>query len=181
MGKRSVLGQEEERWRLVSRSLRERSIDVHTLLPGANSACFTIADPENWVALFAFPDYFNRISPIVSEGSSRSGRRTVAASRDGAPLQFQPRHPSERRCPSRSGRLNAGKLRGSWCRFSTAPATDCVRSTSGQLRTAGHESSKRSRPHAQTVVHGTLDRSNDTLVFPVTLGGRRSEASPQST
>jgi two-component system sensor histidine kinase KdpD len=134
---------------------------------------FTIADPENWVALFAF-----LITSIaISQLSVKARREAVAAQSRRAEMErlysFSRAILLSDAARAEAGDSMAGQIARQLVQVFDCPGAAVFDSTSGQVRTAGHENLESEADRMrQTVVHGTLDRSNDTLVFPVTLGGR---------
>ncbi len=129
---------------------------------------FTIQDPANWVALFAFLT----TSIAISELSVRARREAVMALARRAEMEQLYSFSRGILLTEANGSI-AGQLARQLVQVFDCAGAAVFDAASGELSAAGPESLETEFDRLrQTAVHGSVDRSNPVLVFAVSLGGR---------
>ena len=134
---------------------------------------FTISDPENWVALFAF--LFTSIA--ISQLSVRVRKEALSALSRGAEMErlysFSRAILLTDAAQGEGSDSIAGQIARQLVQVFDCPGAAVFDAASGQLQSAGPENLDGEADRLrQTAVHGTRERSAETIVFPVSLGGR---------
>jgi two-component system sensor histidine kinase KdpD len=136
---------------------------------------FTVQDPENWVALFAFL----MTSFVITQLSVRARREALTALSQRAEMErlYSFSRGILLTDPSRADAAEspAAQIAHQLVQVFDCPGAAVFDGASGQLYCAGPESLDSEADRlGQTVVHGTTERdqAKDLVIFAISLGGR---------